>query len=915
MSFLEILTTVLISPLQLLFEVVYSLSSRVVDNPGLSITALSLVMNFLVLPLYMRSDAIQEEEQKIEAKLAPGIAHIKKTFKGDEQVMMLQTYYRQNHYKPTYVLRSALSLFLEIPFFIAAYQFLSGLTQLEGVSFGPIADLSQPDGLLRLGGFTVNLLPILMTAVNLVSCVIFTKGGSFRSKLQLYAMAIFFLVFLYNSPSGLVFYWTLNNVFSLVKTIFYKLKHPGRVLRLLACGAGILLTAFGLFCISSELLKRKLFFLGAGLLLLAPEAFFLLKGKLSLKFPSYDAKPNSRQFFLGGIVLALITGVVIPSGVIASSPQEFVDINYFYHPLWFIANSACLSLGTFVVWFGVFYKLANDKLKALMDTLIWICTGVAIINYMVFGEYPGVLNTNLQYGVNLYFSTKQQVVNAAVIVAVVIGMALLAVILKKHITQILAIGCAALCCMSISNVYTISDSIRTIRQSSEWQASQSPQFTLSENGKNVIVIMLDRAMGEYVPYLFNEKPELEEQFDGFTYYSNVISYGNCTNVAAPALFGGYEYTPYQLNQRSSESLLSKHNESLLMMPVLFDQNGYKVTFCDPVYANYQWIPDLSIFEEYPGIDTYITKGFYTDTSIKQSQIDVNKRTFFCYGLMKTVPLFLQTTLYNNGNYNNPNTGAQMIRNMYTADGITPDFAASYSTLQNLSSISQISQGSSNNFIIMVNDTTHDPVMLQEPEYTLSEHVDNTDYERENQDRFNLDGQVLEITSPTQLTHYQTNMAALLRLGEWFDYLRENGVYDNTRIILVADHGRGLEQIPELYLEDCRTDVSYFYPLLMVKDFNSHGFTTCDTFMTNADVPTLATQGLIEDPVNPFTGKAINSQGKNDPIQYVFSTQDWDVVENNGNVFLPGDWYSLENQNIWDKNNWDLAAQNAVSPIP
>ena len=41
-------------------------------------------------------------------------------------------------------------------------------------------------------------------------------------------MALFFLVFLYTSPSGLVFYWTLNNLFSLVKTIFYKLSTPER---------------------------------------------------------------------------------------------------------------------------------------------------------------------------------------------------------------------------------------------------------------------------------------------------------------------------------------------------------------------------------------------------------------------------------------------------------------------------------------------------------------------------------------------------------------------------------------------------------------------------------------------------------------------------------------------------------------
>jgi phosphoesterase RecJ-like protein len=32
------------------------------------------------------------------------------------------------------------------------------------------------------------------------------------------------------------------------------------------------------------------------------------------------------------------------------------------------------------------------------------------------------------------------------------------------------------------------------------------------------------------------------------------------------------------------------------------------------------------------------------------------------------------------------------------------------------------------------------------------------------------------------------MAAALRLGEWFDWMKAEGVYDNTRIIIVADHG-------------------------------------------------------------------------------------------------------------------------------
>ena len=122
MSFFSILGTLLIRPLRLLFEVIYMMAERLIGNPGLSIIVLSLMMNFLVLPLYRRADAMQEEEQQTELRLNKGVAHIKKTFSGDERMMMLQTYYRQNNYKPTYVLRGATSLFLEIPFFIAAHR-------------------------------------------------------------------------------------------------------------------------------------------------------------------------------------------------------------------------------------------------------------------------------------------------------------------------------------------------------------------------------------------------------------------------------------------------------------------------------------------------------------------------------------------------------------------------------------------------------------------------------------------------------------------------------------------------------------------------------------------------------------------------------------------------------------------------
>ena len=49
MSFWEIIDTILLKSLGLIFETVYMLAYKVIGNPGLSIIVLSLFMNFLVL--------------------------------------------------------------------------------------------------------------------------------------------------------------------------------------------------------------------------------------------------------------------------------------------------------------------------------------------------------------------------------------------------------------------------------------------------------------------------------------------------------------------------------------------------------------------------------------------------------------------------------------------------------------------------------------------------------------------------------------------------------------------------------------------------------------------------------------------------------------------------------------------------
>ena len=164
MSILTMLYDMVIGPLLILFEAVFSFSYRYFSI-GASIVVLSLAVNFLVLPLYRRADAIQEEERQAQLRLAPGVNRIKKAFQGNERFMMLQTYYRQNGYSQLAPLKGAVPLLLEIPFFLAAYRFLNSLQLLQGASMGPIQDLSLPDQMLKLGGFSLNLLPFLMKAL------------------------------------------------------------------------------------------------------------------------------------------------------------------------------------------------------------------------------------------------------------------------------------------------------------------------------------------------------------------------------------------------------------------------------------------------------------------------------------------------------------------------------------------------------------------------------------------------------------------------------------------------------------------------------------------------------------------------------------------------------------------------------
>ena len=915
MSIGQILFQFFIRPLELIFEIVYGYSKVLLGDSGLSIIVLSLCMNLLLLPLYNRADAIQEAEREKGKSLARWVDHIKKTFSGDERFMLLQTYYRQNDYKPYYALKGLLPLLLEIPFFMAAYHFLSHLSELVGYSFGPIASLGSPDGLLKLGGVTIHVLPVLMTLINLLSGALYTKGQPLKEKLQLFAMAGVFLVLLYNSPSGLVLYWTLNNLFSLVKNLIRRI--PGGVKRFqyavaLLCALGSL---YVLFIYRGGTLKRRIP-MALILLLLAVLLVDQWRKHSFGRWHLHDETKSSRCVFWGGcVLLTLLTGLLIPASVIRSSPGEFVQLGDYYSPLRHLVNALLIASGLFLVWLGIFYGLAGKKIRWGMGLIIGFFSVMALVNYMFFGTDLGTISPELQFEVLPVFGWKQMLLNLAVLLVLLLLWLFLWLKKQSWVLWGLAVLSAAVLGMGGIHAWQIQKSVPELRKTVEQIQVEDWEIPLSSSGKNVVVIMLDRAVSAYLPCIFEEKPELKGQFAGFTYYPNTLSFGAHTNIAGPALYGGYEYTPERINARTEELLKDKHTEALQVMPALFHAADYEVTVIDPPYPDYTVLQDMSVFEKYPGMHSYVleqSQGMLEDNRVFVDQKNhLWSRNFFCYSLMKSLPLMLQGTLYQGGSFFIPN-GADLMSQSFDglsrASGNKLQFLKSHTVLRNLPEKIRV-KDDGNTFLCMSNLTTHEQQLLAAPAYEPTDQVDNVEYDSSHMDRFLAGEKPIHITNYLQMSHYHVNAAALLRLGDWMDALRRAGVYDNTRIIIVADHGDNQNSIEgTMFGPGWEDDAMYFNPLFLVKDFDSRDFRVDRTFMTNADTPAQAFEGLIDNPVNPFTGAAINCDAKAESPQKVFASHEHNIEVNNGTVFMPGAWYGVQGE-VLDQRNWTFLGEH------
>jgi hypothetical protein len=816
--------------------------------------------------------------------------------------MILSTYYRQNHYHPIYAMRSSFGLLIQIPFFIAAYSYLSQLEALKNESFFFISDLGAPDGIVSILSLKINVLPITMTVINIIAGAVYLRGFPLKDKVQVYGMAAVFLVLLYNSPSGLVLYWTLNNVFSLIKNCLQKTTYSKKILYYTAFILVAVFDIYMLFFHGGLFSKRLLIAAVCTIFLVFVALAKYIKKVIKYIIAHVDFRTtvlwHTRTFIAAVAALFLLTGLVIPGSLIASSVEEFSFIEPYRSPFPFIGSTLLQSAGFFLFWCPVIYFFFSKKVKIALAAFLVLLSAAALINTFAFpGDY-GFLTPTLKFSNTSAFSSER--ITALINVFVLIGgMAVCSVLLLSRrtfifhsIQAIIIISLAALGIGNAANIHTGFSNLAAARAGDLQTSAPNPVYHLSKNGKNVVIIMLDRAISGYVPSIFDERPDLRASFSGFTWYPNCVSLGGYTLVGLPALFGGYEYSPEEMQRRNTELLVKKYNEALLVLPRLFSENGFSITVTDPSRANFTTEPDLSIYDAYPQVRAENLHGRFSAYWLKNhpdievfSLSALLKNNLMHFSFFRTAPVFSREVLYDQGEW--------LITTSFTVgnSGITQLTLDNYVLLDMLPEITVVDDAETNTYTALVNDLTHEPAFFAPPDYVPSNIITNK--------------------GPGPFAgedNYHANMAALLLLGKWFDYFKRMGIYDNTRIIIVADHGWQINTSLNDFTLPNGTRLVGFNPLLLVKDFYDDTLPevselkTDNTFMTHADVPYLAGKDITP-AVNPFTRKPLlfdKSDGITISTSHVWEAPDitkytWKIDQD--------EWLHVHD-NIFDPSNWE-----------
>ena len=185
-----------------------------VPNWGWSIVIMTLLIKLIFWPLTAKAS----ESQKAMAKIQEPMAELKKKYENNPQKMQQETLklFKEHGVNP---FAGCLPILIQMPIFLGLFYMLRTAAELRYESFLWVSDLSQADTVAVVAGFPINLFPILM-GITMFAQMQLTPVSPTADPLQqkiFKFMPFIFLVFLYNFSSGLVVYWTTQNILTIIQ--------------------------------------------------------------------------------------------------------------------------------------------------------------------------------------------------------------------------------------------------------------------------------------------------------------------------------------------------------------------------------------------------------------------------------------------------------------------------------------------------------------------------------------------------------------------------------------------------------------------------------------------------------------------------------------------------------------------------
>lgn len=212
-------------PLQFGLRWIYD---NIVANYGWSIVLMTVVIRLVLFPLTHKSQVSMQRIQKlnprmeaIRAKYRPKLKDGKGRPRMDMQRKMneeIQALFREEGVNPA---SGCLPILFQMPVFFGFFRLLSEAVELWDASWlGWIQNLALPD--------PIYVLPLVMGASQFLQQRMLPPPPNKTQKLIINTMPIWFTIFSFSFPSGLVLYWLTNNLLGIVQTgVYNKLKKKG----------------------------------------------------------------------------------------------------------------------------------------------------------------------------------------------------------------------------------------------------------------------------------------------------------------------------------------------------------------------------------------------------------------------------------------------------------------------------------------------------------------------------------------------------------------------------------------------------------------------------------------------------------------------------------------------------------------